>query len=100
MSRCVAGLVEGRWSDELRDYPGGTDPEAWVSTRDLFNEWKRTGRAAKYAQCYIFGAIQNSMMRALGIATRQLSAFDARIDESATAVCEWNGTGPTRLGSC
>lgn len=77
------GLIEGRWSDELRDYPGGTDPEAWVSTRDLLSEWRDKGRGAKYGQCYIFGSIQNSLLRSLGVASRQLSAFDARIDESA-----------------
>ncbi|KNC76646.1 hypothetical protein SARC_10858 [Sphaeroforma arctica JP610] len=34
------GLVQGRWSDDLRDYPNGTDPEAWTSTLEIINEWK------------------------------------------------------------
>lgn len=58
-----------------------------MSTRDLLLEWQQTGRAAKYGQCYIFGALQNSLLRAIGVATRQLSAFDARIDQSAQFVC-------------
>lgn len=58
-----------------------------VSSRDILSEWRREGRAAKYAQCYIFASIQNSLLRSIGVGTRQLSAFDARIDETSSYVC-------------
>eukprot|EP01134_Creolimax_fragrantissima_P006060 CFRG6060T1 len=77
------GLLEERWSDDIKDYPDGTDPEAWTSTFEILHEWKNTGKAAKYAQGYIYASIQNSLFRTLGIASRQISIFDARIDTSA-----------------
>ncbi|KNC81474.1 hypothetical protein SARC_06203 [Sphaeroforma arctica JP610] len=74
------GLLEGKWSGDFAD---GTDPDLWVSTVDILNEWKKTGKPAKYGQCWIFAALQNTLMRAIGIPARQLSAFGARIDASA-----------------
>eukprot|EP01134_Creolimax_fragrantissima_P001045 CFRG1045T1 len=74
------GLLEGKWSGDFSD---GTDPDLWVSTIDILNMWKETGRPAKYGQCWVFAALQNTLMRTIGIPSRQLSAFGARIDATA-----------------
>jgi len=73
-------LLEGNWGD----FPFEEDnsPEIWSSTVDILNRWKSTGKPTKYGQCWVFGALETSLMRAIGVGARQVTAFGAPIDMS------------------
>jgi len=73
-------LLEGNWGDF--PFENDTNPESWTSTTDILNRWKETNKPTQYGQCWVFGALQNALMRALGVGSRQISAFGAGIDMS------------------
>ena len=52
-------VLEGRW---FGDFSEGTDPDLWVSSIDILNIWKKTGKPTKYGQCWVFAAVQTTMV--------------------------------------
>mmetsp|Transcript_14221 Transcript_14221/g.25268 ORF Transcript_14221/g.25268 Transcript_14221/m.25268 type:complete len:759 (+) Transcript_14221:1580-3856(+) len=74
-------LLEGNWGDF--PFENDTHPGVWTSTTDILNKWKETGKPVHYGQCWVFGALQNALMRSIGVAARHLSAFGAAVDGSS-----------------
>jgi len=74
------GILEGNWGDF--EFTNDTSPEIWTSTVDILNRWQETGKPTQYGQCWVFGALQCSMMRTVGVGARQVTAFGAVIDMS------------------
>eukprot|EP01097_Dermamoeba_algensis_P000576 TRINITY_DN1199_c0_g1_i1.p1 TRINITY_DN1199_c0_g1~~TRINITY_DN1199_c0_g1_i1.p1 ORF type:complete len:511 (-),score=161.13 TRINITY_DN1199_c0_g1_i1:175-1707(-) len=67
------GLVQGRWQTP---YSGGKEPTYWSGTNQIAKQYVTTGlQTVKYAQCWVFGGCLNTMMRTIGIASRQLFTF-------------------------
>ena len=77
-------LLEGDWGQHEEDWNKTNDPTLWISTIDILNKWKQTKKPTRFGQCWVFAALQNTLMRALGVPSRQLSAFDSPIDRSFT----------------
>lgn len=75
-------LLEGDWGQHEEDWNKTNDPTLWISTIDVLDRWKRTHKPTRFGQCWVFAALQNTLMRALGVGSRQLSAFDSPIDRS------------------
>jgi len=67
------GLMWGRWQSP---YSGGKEPTYWSGTNQIVQQYVTTGfQTVKYAQCWVFGGVLNSMMRTIGIPSRQLFTF-------------------------
>lgn len=73
-------LLEGNWGDF--PFTEKDAPELWTSSVDILNRWKATGKPTKYGQCWVFAALLNSLLRGVGVGSRQLTAFGSWMDAS------------------
>lgn len=46
------GILVGNWSG---DYADGTEPSAWSGSEAILDEYIKTKKPVKYAQCWVFG---------------------------------------------
>eukprot|EP00667_Euglena_gracilis_P004431 EG_transcript_4455 len=74
------GIIEPRWPPFFLD---GVDPDEWSSVDGIIRQWLQTNHTAvKYGQCWIIAALTCTLLRTLGIPTRQIVAFGAIQDDS------------------
>ena len=95
-------ILVGNWNND----PGMEDPEvnhpenarppnSWQGSVEILTQWVRTNRAVCYGQCWVFGGITCSVLRCLGLATRQLShlVFPLSVTETGRRRAQANGGG-------
>lgn len=76
------GLLVGNWNRTTLD---GVSPLSWSSSAPIFDRYLRSGgRPVKYAQCWVFGAVLTSALRALGIPSRSISNFRSAHDRDSS----------------
>ena len=51
------GILYGNWSG---NYSGGVSPSAWSGSGAILEQYWRTKRAVKWAQCWVFGGTLTS----------------------------------------
>ena len=51
------GILVGKW---FGDYSDGTSPLAWSGSGAILQQFWKTKRAVKYAQCWVFGGTLTS----------------------------------------
>ncbi|KAL7977767.1 hypothetical protein Chor_009716 [Crotalus horridus] len=71
------GVLVGNWTG---DYSRGTNPSAWVGSRDILLKYHRTGYPVLYGQCWVFAGVVTSVLRCLGIATRTVTNYNSAHD--------------------
>lgn len=76
-------LLEGNWGDFPTDDKEKFAAGKWTSSVDILKRWKELGAPAQYGQCWVFAALLNALMRAVGVGSRQVTAFEAPIDTSS-----------------
>ncbi len=65
------GMMVGKWEG---GFSGGQNPSAWTSSSQIIRQYIAQGmRPVRFAQCWVFGAVYQSLSRALGMPTRQVS---------------------------
>ncbi|XP_027502107.1 protein-glutamine gamma-glutamyltransferase 2 [Corapipo altera] len=75
------GVLAGRWHDP---YDDGTNPMSWIGSVDILKRWKDFGcQPVKYGQCWVFAAVQCTVMRCLGIPTRVVTNYNSAHDTNA-----------------
>jgi len=69
------GMMQGKWNG---GFAGGTSPSAWGGSDRIIQQFVYSGfRTVRWAQCWVFAAVLNTVARALGFAIRQISNFDS-----------------------
>ncbi|XP_063157691.1 protein-glutamine gamma-glutamyltransferase K isoform X2 [Candoia aspera] len=71
------GVLVGNWTG---DYSRGTNPSAWVGSRDILLKYLRTGYPVLYGQCWVFAGVVTTVLRCLGIATRTVTNYNSAHD--------------------
>jgi hypothetical protein len=75
------GLLFGKWEG---GFAGGTNPSSWSDSVQIFRQYISQGfRTVRFGQCWVFGAVLNSMTRSLGLASAQVSVFDSTHEYAA-----------------
>ncbi|KAM7313821.1 hemocyte protein-glutamine gamma-glutamyltransferase-like [Ixodes scapularis] len=81
------GVMLGRWTTP---FSGGTSPSAWNSTLPILNKYMESGgNAVKYAQCFVFGAVLTTLLRALGIPSRTVTNFGSAHDDDGDMAVDY-----------
>ncbi|KAM4821717.1 protein-glutamine gamma-glutamyltransferase 4 [Thomomys bottae] len=71
------GVLTGNWSG---DYAGGTAPHQWSSSVAILQQFHATKQAVNFGQCWVFSGILTTVLRALGIPARSVTAFESAHD--------------------
>ncbi|XP_072833201.2 protein-glutamine gamma-glutamyltransferase K [Pogona vitticeps] len=71
------GVLVGNWTG---DYSRGTNPSAWVGSRDILLKYHKTGYPVLYGQCWVFAGVVTTVLRCLGIATRTVTNYNSAHD--------------------
>ncbi|XP_038056774.1 protein-glutamine gamma-glutamyltransferase K-like isoform X2 [Patiria miniata] len=81
------GILVGNWSG---NYEGGTEPTAWSGSASIFEEFIRTGQPVKYGQCWVFGGLLTTALRAVGIPARTITNFSSAHDADANCLLDYH----------
>lgn len=77
------GVLTGNWSG---DYTGEGHPENakapthWRGSPEILGQWVKTNEPVCYGQCWVFAGITTSILRCLGLASRQVSNYRSAHD--------------------
>nr|XP_056719345.1 protein-glutamine gamma-glutamyltransferase K [Euleptes europaea] len=71
------GVLVGNWTG---DYSRGTNPSAWVGSRDILLKYHQSGYPVLYGQCWVFAGVVTTVLRCLGIATRTVTNYNSAHD--------------------
>ncbi|XP_069740737.1 protein-glutamine gamma-glutamyltransferase 2-like isoform X2 [Narcine bancroftii] len=73
------GILEGRWDN---DYSNGVPPLAWNGSVSILRQWNNSGcHRVRYGQCWVFAAVACTVLRCLGIPTRNITNFNSAHDK-------------------
>jgi len=89
----------GRWEEPYieGDVSGGyncdttglcREPWAWSTTTELFDIYREYNMQVQFCQCWVFGAVTNTVGRALGIPSRVLTNFQSAHDTEENRAIE------------
>jgi hypothetical protein len=70
-------ILHGMWGG---DFFSGRHPSEWTGTTEIMEDYERTGKPVKYAQCWVFSELLTSMLRFLNIPSRSVYVKNAHID--------------------
>ena len=74
------GIIEGRW--RTSDFENGTNPAFWASSVQILKEYNQTNRPVKYGQCWVFSAVITTILRSIGIPTREVTTVASAADKT------------------
>ena len=79
-------ILEGRWD---KKYDNGTSPMKWVNSHEILQKFYKTKQRVKYGQCWVFAAIYQACLRALGIPSRIITNYGTVIDANGNLMRDW-----------
>ncbi|XP_071846211.1 protein-glutamine gamma-glutamyltransferase K-like [Apostichopus japonicus] len=81
------GVLVGNWSG---DYSDGVEPTDWTGSISILKEYMETGKPVKYGQCWVFGSLFTTAMRAIGIPSRTITNFASAHDSDANLTLDYH----------
>ncbi|XP_037957829.1 annulin isoform X2 [Teleopsis dalmanni] len=75
------GVLLGNWSE---DFSGGTAPTKWIGSTEILQQFYKTQKPVKFAQCWNFSGVLTTIARALGIPSRIVTCYSAAHDTQAS----------------
>jgi len=78
-SKFPGGIMTGKWF--ANNYAGGTNPSHWNNVKDIIDEFNTNKAPVKYAQCWVFSALTNALLRSCGIPSRTIEVGGAGHDK-------------------
>nr|XP_008113745.1 PREDICTED: protein-glutamine gamma-glutamyltransferase 4 isoform X2 [Anolis carolinensis] len=81
------GVLEGKWKLK-KSCDGHTCPHSWKGSVPILNEYYKTKKPVKYAQCWVFSGVLTTILRCLGIPTRSVTTYDAGVDKDGNLKIE------------
>lgn len=77
------GVLYGRWSGSYED---GTNPMYWSSCTPMMKQYMETSESVRYAQCFCFAALLNTLLRAIGVPSRTVANFPCLHDSDGDGI--------------
>jgi len=71
------GVLAGKWDGKYMD---GTRPTSWSSSTEIFRQFVATKQTVRYGQCWVFGALLTTALRAIGIPARSVTNINSGHD--------------------
>ncbi|XP_030383755.1 annulin isoform X2 [Scaptodrosophila lebanonensis] len=75
------GVLLGNWTE---DFSGGTAPTKWTGSVEILQQFYKTQRPVKYAQCWNFSGVLTTIARSLGIPSRIITCYSSAHDTQAS----------------
>lgn len=72
-------VLKGKWRGSFK---AGTDPRDWTGSAEILKKFVKNKKQVKYGQCWVFAGVLSTMLRAIGIPTRVVSAERAAIEHA------------------
>ncbi|CAN8024179.1 unnamed protein product [Ixodes persulcatus] len=66
------GVLYGSWKTS---FPNGTHPAAWTGSATILQQYLKTKKPVKYAQCWVFSGVTTTVCRGLGIPARAVTNY-------------------------
>lgn len=79
------GILQGNWSP---DFSGGTSPFDWRGSPQILSQYKRTGNAVKYGQCWVFAGTLTTLLRCSGIPSRPVTNYMSGHDTNGDGILD------------
>ncbi|XP_040062860.3 annulin [Ixodes scapularis] len=71
------GVLYGSWKTS---FPNGTHPAAWTGSAAILQQYLKSKKPVKYAQCWVFSGVTTTVFRALGIPARSVTNYSSAHD--------------------
>lgn len=81
------GVLVGNWSG---DYDDGVAPWLWTGSIAILKKYMETGKSVEYGQCWVFGSLFTTIMRALGVPTRTVTNFASAHDTDSNLTLDYH----------
>ncbi|ALC38660.1 Tg [Drosophila busckii] len=75
------GVLLGNWTE---DFSGGTAPTKWTGSPEILQQFHKTQKSVKFAQCWNFSGVLATIARALGIPCRIITCYSSAHDTQAS----------------
>ncbi|XP_064537727.1 annulin [Drosophila montana] len=75
------GVLLGNWTE---DFSGGTAPTKWTGSAEILQQFHKTQKSVKFAQCWNFSGVLATIARALGIPARVITCYSSAHDTQAS----------------
>ena len=70
-------VLRGRWDGV---YDDGVAPTQWVGSEEILSRWLESGEPVRYGQCWVFGGLLTTILRASGIPARTVTNYGSHHD--------------------
>ncbi|EDV59286.1 annulin isoform X1 [Drosophila erecta] len=75
------GVLLGNWSE---DFSGGVAPTKWTGSVEILQQFHKTQKSVKFAQCWNFSGVLTTIARSLGIPSRIITCYSSAHDTQAS----------------
>ncbi|XP_036678620.3 annulin-like [Drosophila suzukii] len=80
------GILVGNWTN---DFSGGVAPFNWTGSTEILQEFYKTKKPVKFAQCWVYGGVLATIARCLGIPARIITCFSSAHDTQASLTLDY-----------